>query len=420
MAENAKVKRPFLKRGARMPISRIPVDESCPCVEPIKNPPVVRPKITADDLVEPETAKPRRAILKPSNRSPQPAVSVFAPVKKPPVVVDPWEVLSSRPMAIASEEEEDMVQTPRESVQLTPRVSSPLFLKERAPSSLAGKASKKGEEGVDQQAPKELVVQLEGEIAKFRDENAKCRRLRLERETALGEAERMKAQLVIERERWELHKRQELQELERERGKDRGSNDRVKSLLQSLKEKEVENERLKESLGELEDELKEKSVRWRVEKERVENRNKELEQRVKELEEEVRQVVSAVSNNRPREVTGSVPSGGKRNAVSVTQGADGRIDRVFADGSRQVEFPSQLVKTVFKDGSASVVFPNGDKKETAVDGTVVYWYKATGAKQTTHVNGLEVIEFANGQVERHFPDGSKEILFANGVKKIVK
>lgn len=58
-----------------------------------------------------------------------------------------------------------------------------------------------------------------------------------------------------------------------------------------------------------------------------------------------------------------------------------------------------------------VNFFNGDVKEIFPDQHVVYHYSAAETIHTTYPDGLEVLQFANGQVEKHFPDGTQEILF---------
>ena len=63
-------------------------------------------------------------------------------------------------------------------------------------------------------------------------------------------------------------------------------------------------------------------------------------------------------------------------------------------------------------------FANGDLKDCLADGTIVYKYAATNATQTTFPSTkIEVFQFVSGQVERHFPDGTREIHFANGTTK---
>ena len=56
-------------------------------------------------------------------------------------------------------------------------------------------------------------------------------------------------------------------------------------------------------------------------------------------------------------------------------------------------------------------FTNGDVKTTEpLTGDVIYWYAANQTRHTTiKATGLEVFEFPTGQVERHYPNGVKEI-----------
>jgi len=114
-----------------------------------------------------------------------------------------------------------------------------------------------------------------------------------------------------------------------------------------------------------------------------------------------------------------VLSGSSRDVVS-TKTADGRTERVFRDGRRELEFPNGLRKVTHPDGRTQVLFQNGDEKELHPDGKVVYQYGATGAVQTTLPDGRELYQFKDGQSETHRPDGSKEILFPNGTTKVVE
>lgn len=98
---------------------------------------------------------------------------------------------------------------------------------------------------------------------------------------------------------------------------------------------------------------------------------------------------------------------------------EGRIERCFLDGRREIVFPNGLQKTVWADGRAAVHFQNGDVKESLRDGTVVYRYCATRTVQTTYTDGTNVYCFASGQTERHQLDGSKEVTFPDGTKRSV-
>ena len=68
-----------------------------------------------------------------------------------------------------------------------------------------------------------------------------------------------------------------------------------------------------------------------------------------------------------------------------------------------------------------VSFQNGDTKTTSPEGTVVYFYAAADTTHTTdELNGIETFEFPNGQFERHFSSGEKEIRFPDGTVKLVR
>jgi len=100
--------------------------------------------------------------------------------------------------------------------------------------------------------------------------------------------------------------------------------------------------------------------------------------------------------------------------IDTKQKANGRLERLFADGRIEVTFSNGTVKETHPDGAVSIKFNNGDIKETCNGGHVRYFYADAGAWQTTFKDGSELLEFNNGQVERHYPDGTKEILFPDG------
>ncbi|XP_078488751.1 uncharacterized protein LOC100178680 [Ciona intestinalis] len=98
-----------------------------------------------------------------------------------------------------------------------------------------------------------------------------------------------------------------------------------------------------------------------------------------------------------------------------------KIERRLKDGTQEITFQKGTQKIISpENGSVQIKFTNGDIKTTFPDGTVTYLYIASGTKHTTHPNGLQIIEFNNNQVERHFPDGSKHVSFEDGSSKMVK
>ena len=76
-------------------------------------------------------------------------------------------------------------------------------------------------------------------------------------------------------------------------------------------------------------------------------------------------------------------------------------------------------KEVFSDGYQLIHFPNGDMKQKFVgkDEKVIYFYNETNTVQTTLKNGINIFKFNNGQIEKHYPDGSKYIFYTNGLRR---
>lgn len=94
------------------------------------------------------------------------------------------------------------------------------------------------------------------------------------------------------------------------------------------------------------------------------------------------------------------------------QHADGKVERVCPDGSREILFTNGTRKQISSDGQTIIVsFFNGDIKQILPDGRVVYYYADAQTTHTTYADGLQIFQFANGQVEKHYIDGTKEIQF---------
>ncbi|KAJ8711270.1 hypothetical protein PYW07_008512 [Mythimna separata] len=87
-----------------------------------------------------------------------------------------------------------------------------------------------------------------------------------------------------------------------------------------------------------------------------------------------------------------------------------------SDGSRELRFPNGNVKYISSDGKYSkFVYYNGDVKENFYsEGRIKYFYAETKMYHTTHADGLEVLEFPDGQIEKRYKDGSSEIRLPNG------
>ncbi|XP_026698199.1 centromere protein J isoform X2 [Athene cunicularia] len=91
---------------------------------------------------------------------------------------------------------------------------------------------------------------------------------------------------------------------------------------------------------------------------------------------------------------------------------DGKVEKVLKNGCHLVFFPNGTWKKVDSDGkTVTITFFNGDVKQVMPDQTVIYYYADAKTTHTTYSDGLEVLQFSNGQIEKHYPDGKKEITF---------
>ncbi|XP_053658322.1 centromere protein J [Anopheles marshallii] len=89
---------------------------------------------------------------------------------------------------------------------------------------------------------------------------------------------------------------------------------------------------------------------------------------------------------------------------------------VNVDGSRDIWYPNGNLKKISPDGMIiRMLYFNKDIKETNMtEGTTKYYYFETNTWHTTYLDGLEILEFPDGQTEHRFKDGSTEVHFSNG------
>jgi hypothetical protein len=102
-----------------------------------------------------------------------------------------------------------------------------------------------------------------------------------------------------------------------------------------------------------------------------------------------------------------------------TMDTDGKIINIYSSNKKQIIFKSGVIKEIYPDGYQLVYFPNGDMKQKFVgeEEKIIYYYSETNTVQTTFKNGLNVFKFSNGQIEKHYNDGSKFIIYTNGMRK---
>ena len=98
---------------------------------------------------------------------------------------------------------------------------------------------------------------------------------------------------------------------------------------------------------------------------------------------------------------------------------DGKISRQYENGKTELTFSNGVRKETFTDNYAVIYFNNQDIKQTYPDGKVVYYFAEAKTTQTTFSDGLQVFKFASVQIEKHYPDGTKEISFPDGTIKCI-
>ncbi|XP_017031588.1 centromere protein J [Drosophila kikkawai] len=106
------------------------------------------------------------------------------------------------------------------------------------------------------------------------------------------------------------------------------------------------------------------------------------------------------------------------NANSTT---DFKREIVNDDGSRDIWYPNGNLKKISACGmNIRMLYFNKDIKETDIrEGTVKYYYAETNTWHTSYLDGLEILEFPNGQTEHRRKDGTIEVHFPNNSIKIV-
>ena len=99
--------------------------------------------------------------------------------------------------------------------------------------------------------------------------------------------------------------------------------------------------------------------------------------------------------------------------------SDGKIINIYENNKKEIIFQSGVRKEIFPDGYQLINFPNGDKKQKFIgkNEKVMYFYNETNTVQTSYKNGINIFKFNNGQIEKHYPDGSKYIFYPNGMRR---
>ncbi|KAJ3068540.1 hypothetical protein HDU98_008294 [Podochytrium sp. JEL0797] len=112
-------------------------------------------------------------------------------------------------------------------------------------------------------------------------------------------------------------------------------------------------------------------------------------------------------------------------SFTETQVQNAKLVRQYESGQLVSWYKNGTMKLKHSSGDAGagsmtkIFFNNGDFKETN-GGRVVYWYAEKQILHTTFEDGLETVNFMeSGQIEKHYPDGTQEIVFKDSTVKYI-
>jgi centromere protein J len=107
------------------------------------------------------------------------------------------------------------------------------------------------------------------------------------------------------------------------------------------------------------------------------------------------------------------------NSQKSRRSTSSRVRKALPEGNGYViVYSNGVEKEVHTDGTTVIRFANGDVETTFPGGaTVAYLHAAEQVLQVTNKrDGSVLLEYPNGQIERHYANGVKAILFPDGTK----
>ncbi|XP_050531959.1 centromere protein J isoform X2 [Daktulosphaira vitifoliae] len=94
-------------------------------------------------------------------------------------------------------------------------------------------------------------------------------------------------------------------------------------------------------------------------------------------------------------------------------------ETVLDDGRKEILYSNGNFKKISADGKTiKTIYYNGDVKETN-ESSERYYFSENKTYHTTFNDGLEIIEFPNGQIEKHYINGTIEIEYVDGKKHTI-
>ena len=112
-------------------------------------------------------------------------------------------------------------------------------------------------------------------------------------------------------------------------------------------------------------------------------------------------------------------NGGKYYISAPDDGANIQMAITITCPAKEIIFPSGVKKQIFPDGYQIIFFNNKDIKQIYPDNKIVYSFYEAKTIETSFPNGVHIYKLQNGQIEKHYPDGFKEIVYPSGEIKLI-
>ena len=92
---------------------------------------------------------------------------------------------------------------------------------------------------------------------------------------------------------------------------------------------------------------------------------------------------------------------------------------IFTNDKKAILYNDGTRKEIYKKEHQIIYYTNGDIKQIFSDGKISYLYNDSKKVETTLNNGIKIYKLNNGQIEKHFPDGTKLIIFNDDTEKYI-
>ena len=96
-----------------------------------------------------------------------------------------------------------------------------------------------------------------------------------------------------------------------------------------------------------------------------------------------------------------------------------KITNIYSNDKKEIIFNNGIRKEIYKKEHQIIYYLDGDIKQIFPDGKISYFHKDSKSVETTLNNGMKIYKLNNGQIEKHFPDGTKLIIFNDDTEKYI-